>query len=230
MNCPKCDAEVPADDINLQSLVGMCRRCNEVFRVLDQLPEKPASPRARYPRPASIVVVEDGDSRAMQYRWFKPVFLFLLFFCIAWDSFLIFWYATAIAGPGNDGFGIIMVIFPILHVAVGIGLTYFVICGFVNRTVIGITGDLFFVRHRPMPFFGNKTLPAGSLREVYVEVTYHTNRHSRGRVSETYTVAAVTDDGQRHKIVSALELPETRFIMQQINDWLDLKPSALGLQ
>jgi hypothetical protein len=29
------------------------------------------------------------------WRWFTPSVIFLVFFCIAWDSFLIFWYSMA---------------------------------------------------------------------------------------------------------------------------------------
>jgi hypothetical protein len=51
------------------------------------------SERPRAPKPPSIHVEPNFDSLNITYRWWSGKFLFLLLFCIAWDSFLIFWYS-----------------------------------------------------------------------------------------------------------------------------------------
>ena len=45
--------------------------------------------------------------------------VFMLFFVIFWDSFLVFWYSNAVGAPGEGGINIIMMVFPIAHVGVG---------------------------------------------------------------------------------------------------------------
>src|SRR5205807_2484679 len=69
----------------------------QVFRFTDQLAPLPqgewqvSRPKGRIPRPDGIVVVDDGEWRRIVQRWFFAKILFLVFFCIAWDSFLVFW-------------------------------------------------------------------------------------------------------------------------------------------
>src|SRR5438445_5351048 len=130
MNCPKCDAVIAPENVNIQALVAKCDRCGNVFRVTDFLPAAAAAapaPPVRVPHPPTWVVRDDGDVRVMRRRWFRPMHVFLLFFCIAWDSFLVFWYSMAIFAPAPGGFDIIAIVFPICHVAVGVGLTYAVL-------------------------------------------------------------------------------------------------------
>jgi hypothetical protein len=37
MLCPRCSEEIPAADVNLENLVAVCRRCDEVFSFADQV-------------------------------------------------------------------------------------------------------------------------------------------------------------------------------------------------
>lgn len=233
MNCPKCDTVVPAEDVNIQALVAKCRRCHEVFRVTDQLPPageagSPARP-VRVPQPATLVVQEEGDIRVMRRRWFRPVYLFLLFFCIAWDSFLVFWYSIGIFGGPGGGIGWIFFVFPIAHVAVGVGLTYFVIAGFLNKSFVGLTPDRLYVRHGPVPWPGNQDLPTAAVKEVYVEQVASHHRNYHRPVQYTYNLNAVIDDGKTRKLLGGLELPEAHYAAQTLNDWLNLSPSRLGI-
>lgn len=74
----------------------------------------------------ALKVEETRQKRTMSFRWFQWTFVFLVFFCIAWDGFLLFWYGAAlgIGFLGDDAEPVlIMMLFPLLHVAVGTGLT-----------------------------------------------------------------------------------------------------------
>lgn len=220
---------IAPENVNIQALVAKCDKCGEVFRVTDHLPPAPAAaePPVRVPRPPTLVVRDDGDVRVIRRRWFRPALVFLLFFCIAWDSFLVFWYAMAVFAPAPGAFSLIAIIFPICHVAVGVGLTYSVIAGFLNKTYIGVTTEGLYVRHRPVPWYGNLNLPAADVREVYVERTYTTQSGNRP-VQQMYSVIAVLGD-TRKKVMGGLELPEAQFCAQQLTDWLGLAPSRLGV-
>ncbi|HKA06600.1 MAG TPA: hypothetical protein VKD71_05035 [Gemmataceae bacterium] len=233
MNCPKCQAIILSEDVNIQALVAKCRRCHEVFRVTDQLPPAngevaPAAHPVRVPQPATLVVQDAGDIRVIRRRWFRPMYVFMLFFCIAWDSFLVFWYAMALTVPAGGGFDIIAIVFPICHVAVGVGLTYFVIAGFLNKSYVGVTADGLYVRHRPVPWPGNVNLPTAGVKEVYVERSY-TQQSGNRPVQQVYNLNAVAEDGRSKKLLGGLELPEAQYAVQTLNDWLNLPPSRLGI-
>src|SRR5690606_5247899 len=87
--------------------------------------------------PDWLRVGQGGGGLVFTRRWFQPVFLFLAFFCLMWDGFLVVWYGIAFATLGTaKGPGLMMFVFPLIHVAVGVGLTYYTICGFFNRTEV----------------------------------------------------------------------------------------------
>ncbi len=171
-----------------------------------------ARPRGSVPRPASLQIADDGWSYELSWRWFRPVFLFLVFFCIAWDSFLVFWYAMAIGGGPPFPFNLIMILFPIAHVAVGVGLTWYTLCGFVNRTVVAVRNHELTVRHGPLPWPGNLTLDAGDIRQFYVR-----EKVSRGKngTSVTYDVEVIQSAGNCRKLITGLDSSDLALAIEQ---------------
>jgi len=146
----------------------------------------PIRPRAGKPEK----VTEDGQR--LKWRWFNPVLaVFLLFFSVFWNGFLVFWYsivmgmfrapAQAVAnGYGasanaalnaetvSQGLNWIFAIFPLLHVAVGVGMLYYTICLFVNRTDISLENGTLEVRHGPLPWRGNRKLSQTAIAQLFV--------------------------------------------------------------
>ena len=99
------------------------------------------------PRPKEVTLQKQGDRLELSWRWFSWKYLPLAFFCVAWDSFLIFWYSMAF----STGSPWIMIVFPIAHVAVGVGLTYYTLAGFLNRSQVILDRTSFSVTHGPLP-------------------------------------------------------------------------------
>src|SRR6266545_6110628 len=125
-------------------------------------------PTLEAPLPEHLVMTREAGGLTLIYTWFRPTYVFMLLFCIVWDSFLVFWYRTALAHPSPSS---IALWFPIGHVAVGIGLTYSTIAGFVNRTRVGVNAGEITIRHGPMPWIGNRNIPAGEIRQLFREET-----------------------------------------------------------
>ena len=108
-----------------------------------------------------LEVYQDRDRLEITLKWFTPIALFLLFFTVIWNAFLVFWYSMAISGGAW-----IMVLFPILHVAVGVYLTYYTLCLFFNKTFIDISGDYLTIRHTPIPWWkGNRRIPVNAIEQ-----------------------------------------------------------------
>lgn len=230
VRCPNCAAEVPAADVELSTRLAKCRGCNEVFPL--DLPGVPAPPQPAVvvdegvpPVPTGVRVTDDGVTRQLEYRWFSPVAFFLVFFCIAWDSFLVFWYSMALGGGGNAGpFNLLMVVFPVAHVAVGLGLTYFTLCLFVNRTRI-IVDDRLRVQHGPLFWPGGVNVAVDQLSRLYCERVVSNTR--RG-VSVSFKLMAATADGRAVQLLSGLDgLPRAKFFERQLEAWLGLPPTAV---
>ena len=229
LNCDSCGTQIPAADIDLATALAKCRACNAVMNFADRLGVKPRAglaprgERPRVPQPEGIRVEETGNGLRVSWRWFSGMFIFLLFFCIAWDSFLVFWY-TAAFGMGAPW---IFKVFPIIHLAVGVGLTYFTLAGFLNRTTLELTPDALTVRHGPIPWGGNLTLPVLELVQFYCQERYQPTR--RGRPLLTFQLCAVLKDGRKVSVLTGLDEREhVLFLEQTLEKWLDIKDQPVG--
>lgn len=122
---------------------------------------------------------------------------FLLFFCIAWDSFLLFWYSMALGG----GTPWIMLVFPLLHVAAGIGLTYYTLCLFLNKTEINIVDEQLDVQHSPVPWWkGNVQLSTRDIQQIYVKEKVTSGKN--GSQSRSYVLNCKTMNGDDETLLS----------------------------
>jgi hypothetical protein len=241
ITCNRCGAAIGAGDVNLDNRLAKCRACNSIFDFSPQLQrEEPEAPLARrrlpVPLPEGLAIVEDagGDREPESYRqdaaeagklvisrrWFSSQLFFMAFFCLAWDSFLVFWYAHA----GRAG--LIAILFPVAHVAVGVGLTYRTIAGFVNRTWIVADHGTLTIRHTPLPWLGNRTLPAEDIEQlVCKEVVTRGSDDS----STTYTLAAVMKDGRQVDLLKGLpQADQALFLEQRLEDRLGIVDVPVG--
>lgn len=139
--------------------------------------------------PEGLDFTATNDSIRIRKKWFSLKTIPLVFFCIAWDSFLIFWYlnVTSTESPMD----VMAIIFPIGHVAVGVGLTYFCIASFLNKTDIKITPSIFSVRTYPIPWIGNKELSVEALKGVVVR-----ERTSGGYNQSSFNVVYIDSENK----------------------------------
>ena len=152
-------------------------------------------------------------------RWYSTKYLGLLFFCIAWDSFLVFWYTMASA-TGEW----LMIVFPVAHVAVGVSLTYTTIAGFLNSTRIKVTGGRLAIRHGPIPWRNNHDIAVRDLDQLYVK-----GNMGRGKKSEDFRLCAVLRSGRSLPLIKGLEqADQALFMEQEIEELLGIIDVAVG--
>jgi hypothetical protein len=144
--------------------------------------------RPRAGKPEKIT--EDGQR--LTWRWFNPALaVFLIFFSVFWNGFLVIWYSivlnmfhqpapAATTGYGasaasainpetaSQGMAWIFATFPLLHVAVGLGMIYYTVSLFVNRTDILLENGSLEVRHGPLPWRGNRKLSQTAIAQLFV--------------------------------------------------------------
>lgn len=167
------------------------------------------------------------------YRWFGLKFVFFALFCVVWDGFLLAWYASAITGldgPAGGGgierFQLTMLLFPLLHVAVGVGLTYYTLCGFLNRTTVNVARDQISVRHGPLPWFGNRNVPAMQVAQVYREEIV---RQGKNGPHTSYQLSAALKDNRKLKLLSGLDAPDLAlYLEQEIERHLGIRDQAVS--
>jgi hypothetical protein len=223
IDCNECGARILAADLDLPTSMAKCRACNAVFSFAEHV--RPAAiaqrERLRAPRPDGLVVREtqarstepgyrdaprEEGSITVVRRWFAPYYIFLVFFCVAWDGFLVFWYSNLTNTP--DSFSLIGAIFPLAHVAAGVGLTYYTIAGLFNSTTMTLDGRTLSVRHGPLPWKGNHTLAREDIKQFYCE--HQVNRGKNGP-THSYYLSAVLIDGRSVRL-GTMPVEQARYI------------------
>lgn len=227
LKCEQCGAPFQATDLHLERGLAICRACGGVQHLpqrslpddgSDSAPHNtPRKPTSDVPLPAQFSLDDDGRNLTIRQRWFHPALFFLLFFAIAWDSFLVFWYSMALGNQGPPGgFRWLMIIFPIAHVAVGVGITYGTLAGFLNTTVIRVADGWLSVQHGPLPWLGNVALATDDVDQIYCKRKTHRHRDDDGSTSTSmnYEVHAILGERQV-KLLGGLHDPQQALFVEQ---------------
>ena len=147
-------------------------------------------------------------------KWFGWEILFLTLFAVFWNGFLINWYTSI----GNAN--LVALLFPLIHVAVGVWLVYYVIAGWFNHTHIFVSHGKLAVRHKPIPWIGNKEIASSNLKQLYTKEKILRSRNGR---TVRYEVHAITHGGRNVKLVEGLDSSEQAlFIEQEIEKYLNI--------
>lgn len=166
------------------------------------------------PRPKEVTVQKHPGSLELSWRWFSWKYLPLAFFCVVWDGFLCFWYSIAF----STGAPLMMIVFPIVHLAVGVGLTYTTLAGFLNHSHVVVDRDYFSVSHGPLPWLGSLRVPVTEVEQLYCK--QKAGRQNRG---PEFQLSVILKGGRKKDLLSNLDSPEIGFYMEhQIETWLEL--------
>lgn len=171
-------------------------------------PPGTARERLTMPLPAGMSIEESSAGTVITRRWFGVTMIFLAFFCVAWDGFLLFWYGMAL-GPNAPW---IMTIFPLAHVAIGVGLTYFTLAGLFNRSWIKAANGVISVLHGPLPWLGNQVLPCTEIDQLFCR-----EKVTQGKNGPNirYEVWACMRDGSNKKLLGGTLTDEQAIYIEQ---------------
>ncbi|ADO72726.1 hypothetical protein [Stigmatella aurantiaca] len=216
--CEVCRAPLRPEDVRLDIAVAKCHACNAVYDLSGRkargltvpAQDKPRLVRAKAPLPPKFRVDDDGTRTCVSWRWFTFGHVFLIFFCIAWDSFLFTWYGIALSAENTP---LIAVLFPVAHVAVGVGLSYYTLAGLVNRTKIEVSRDRLTIRHGPLPWRGNLNVLGRRFTQLYGVETVASNK---GRDTFTYELIGMERSGRAVKLLTGLTEKDHVLYLEQI--------------
>jgi hypothetical protein len=134
--------------------------------------------------------------------------------------FLGRFFGSLTADTGNDIFNILPLVFPILHVAVGFGLTYYTLCGFLNRTYILADRHEVSISHKPLWFMGQKVILRADIQQLYVAEKRSTNKN--GAVSYSYKVMVLDRQNRASELVTLDDREQASFIETKIESYLGI--------
>jgi len=217
IKCERCDAAIPAENVNINALVAKCNICNAVFGITGVGGGGQSVPRrAEVAMPTSITMTDNGRELSITRKWFTYTAFFLVFFSLFWNGIV----SVFVVGAITSGEWI-MLLFISLHLTVGVCIAYYTLCLFVNKTRITVTRDYLSVKHGPLPWFGNSKLAASKVDQIWCKL--HVQRNKNG-TTITYQVHANSTHGKSKKLIGGLNKPEEAlFVEQQIETFLKIE-------
>ncbi len=209
LRCKSCGAVLKPESVNLALAMARCEHCGALFGLRGEaaVAAAPSVERQKVPMPKGFNVVDFGTTLEMTRRWFSPMFLFLLVFCIFWNGFMVVWHGIALTTGMWP-----MSCFGLIHTGLGVGLAYFTAAGFFNRTVVRADRGMIEVRHGPLPWPGNKTLPAGQVDQLYCKETVS---HGKNGPHHRYSVEVAMKGNTAATLLSGLTTAEHALYIEQ---------------
>lgn len=232
LECRNCGAGLTESDVSERLAVVKCTHCGAMYALESTVPEaRPATPpegaawydngqRYDVPMPKGFTVDDFGGRLTIARSWFSWAVIPMIFFAVFWNGFMIVWHTIALTSGAW-----FMSAFGLIHTAVGVGLTYFIIASFVNTTRVSADGESVRVAHGPLPWPGNKELFAHDIEQLFVKEKVSHGKHG---ASFSYEVHAILTSGTSEKFLTGLkEAEQALFIEQQLEKYLDIQDRAV---
>jgi hypothetical protein len=232
LNCPKCAAEISAENINLERLVAKCSQCDSVFNFEDKLSStygvnSSAVQQQRFaaPRPDKVTLDNFGGVLTLQWRWFTWVILLVTGIAVFWNGIVLSMFGSVLF-DGLQG-GDILAVFPLFvipHFWVGLAMIYYVLTGYINKTTVTVKNGRVAIRHAPLPWWGNKEVEAATIMQIYTKENNSRYRRGIGTNNTTYELHAVLKKGRHLKLLSGLDSSEhALFVEREIEEHLGIE-------
>lgn len=110
----------------------------------------------------------------------------------------------------------------LVFVFLGLGLLYFTIATWLNKTQIYVSKNSIEVKHQPVPWRGSKKIKADTIEQFFVEKKHVGS--SNGNPRYTYNVLGLTSENMQVKLIAGLEFRDhARFIEKTIEDYLGIE-------
>lgn len=223
IKCPNCASAIREEDYDQQRGMMKCGYCGTLM-----LPPRGRSgpqgfqPRPPIPLPEGMSLEPTTDGIVITRRWWHITAIFLIIFCFFWDSFLVGWFTVASKTSAPASFNL----FPLVHVLVGLGLTYYTLALLVNRTRIEVTRGSVTVSHGPLPWNGWRQIMAGMIDQLYCKEII---RRGKNGPTVIYEVWVALTNGTQSKLVGlGMEMEQALYVEQQIESLLDLKDKPMA--
>jgi len=113
--------------------------------------------------------------------------------------------------------------FALIHLAVGVGLTYYTVCLFVNTTFIDVDEQSLHIRFAPLPWVGSKTIEARNIDQMFVQEKVS---HGKNGTSRSYQLKALMKSGNKITLIGSgamNDVEDTQFLERKIEDFLGIR-------
>lgn len=181
------------------------------------------SPRIQEPIPLDVpegmTLQHDEHSLRVRWRWFTFEASAVALVCALFVGAALALYNETKSSYAYDSLWPILFLI-LCFLGVSMALLYYSLALLINATTLTIQNGLLSIQHAPLPWWGNRTLPAEEFEQFYCK-----QRVSRGkyRLFFTYELHAILRNKQRIKLLSGIsEIEKVLFLERLIEDHLGI--------
>jgi len=225
--CDNCGNDIPTRNFNINSSLVKCESCDTLFSLEDESffnNDRVGRPEMIMPEGTDVLTMT--DSIDIRLDWLKShprsSLGFMTFFTVLWNGFLAIMASSFIAAGAMEN-----IIFLSIHLAVGLGLLYYILSIYLNYTDIIVTKDYIEVGQRPFknPFKPTKTLPSKDIRQLYV--TKYVASTTNDVPNYAYALYADIGSGKSPlKLVAGMNKETQLYLEQEIERFLQIEDDA----
>lgn len=216
--CNICQKEIDVKNVDQDQGVIKCNECNSIIEVDAQAKSARSTKRAEVALPGSFRLKECEDCLKMEYLWRGSQLIFLTPFSIAWVMIPILYYSNGLQLE-ND---LLIKYYMILHAFLGIGLIYYCLAGFINKTQILVSKELLKVKDIPLFFFRNVDIGIDKLDQLYAKEKVVRGR-KRSISWSSFEVYAITKSDGHFRLVAGLNnVNQALYIEQELENYLGI--------
>ncbi len=135
---------------------------------------------------------------------------------VVWGAPLVFLEDVSFGGSGEEYMWLL------LFLAVGVGSIYHVLASFFNKTYIFANESKIEVRHRPIPWLGNRKVDAKDIVQLYVKEVVDSD--PEGGSSTDYQLRAKVHSGKEITMLSGVpDADQAKFVEDKLEALLHIK-------
>ncbi len=225
LSCPNCNHFVSAIDINIDKAIAKCHNCNQLFKITGDLMGK--IKQLDFPEPGALIpdgleVLRLSEELEIDVNWRRAAsrsgIRFLMFFTAVWNLILLPFILVAIF---TGEFQILL--FTSLHLAVGLGLIYYLARIFLNTTKVIVNRSGIVLSTGPLraPWSKPKRISRSDIRQLYV--SKYKSSTTNGRPNYAYALYVILHNTQKIKLLSQMSLETQLYLEQEIERFLGIR-------
>ncbi|MEM1319986.1 MAG: hypothetical protein AAGG75_06985 [Bacteroidota bacterium] len=219
LKCPECNHDIGGEDINIVKAIAKCNNCGALMTLEDNsLYPGRRRPEVYMPRGIEMLRLRDELNIDISWRKNGKNNAFLTLFAFIWNAVILpVAFFAILSGEFH------MLIFMSLHLAVGIGMIYYLLTSFINTTYITVNDYRIHIEHRPLkvPFYPDKDINIDDIKQLFVDK--YVSSTTNGNKNYSYALSAVLRNGRRVKLLKGMQdAQQAQYIEQEVEAFLDI--------
>ena len=175
--------------------------------------------------PPNLDTKSSTDELTISYRWRALIHFIVAIFallCNGFNMYIIFLHT--VLGVPATGENLMALGLCLL---VGLGIAYYVLAGFINRTTIRVTPDHLQISYGPLPYFGGITVQTEDINQIYVAEIF--TKSGKGPGHYSYELRARLNSGLKDKkLLKDLNTPlNALYLEQEIEHYLGIEDTTV---